>query len=748
MKRFLIIPLIFVSVICWGQKKVVDMPYDNVVHSNDRLYIIDQGTTSKQMRMDTLLNVAQDSIEVLEYQVDTAKVNIRSEIAAGGMGWEKTGARVSLITDTDSLGLGTDIPTEKVDIIGKTRMRAQLWIADTLGLGYGVSYPKIYRAGAYGLYLYFKDQSGTYALSDLASAGSSGNGITVTGSTINLGGTLSDNVDITTTGYTYNVHNTTGGLDNKFYLSGATALMFGSAVGIKGVTSWSLYNDSASFGWVGNRLKFQDFRTGSNIKGLEYYADYSTTLLTNPLSIPDICTSKKAAVDTVDDHKFTRLDSDTLYMDTDKDSYIYSPADDFIGIVTGDECTFSSESGGNYFRTDILRSSDYVNIGNASTHFNRAYIDTIYFDADNDSYIYVAADDDIRFNINNNLRDRWTDGYRYIYSQIYPGTTNVYNLGTTTARWNNLYINSIYIDADNDSRIYTIGDDSIAIAPGGTIGLKTELKSGKITTTAYDTLRIDGDGVFIIGDSTFVDTDFAFGAGGWEEDLSDQTNNAFLFENGDTICSVNDVLISANGDTIKWFGYKIYKNATNDLIFSNGATAMFELDNGGSWFGGTAVNAAVIKASASTTTPTFSWDADDNTGLYRSAADRFVAQAGGNNKMTWDKDSVMMPGFATGDTCVLIKTPTGKIDTAELGLVSDWVFNTDIGKFEDYRIYWTKNHKLKDIQVSGNPYTYLNSITASLEKNFLWDAEVRQEIDSLKAENIELRKRIEALEKR
>jgi len=119
------------------------------------------------------------------------------------------------------------------------------------------------------------------------------------------------------------------------------------------------------------------------------------------------------------------------------------------------------------------------------------------------------------------------------------------------------------------------------------------------------------------------------------------------------------------------------------------------------------------------------------------------------------KDSVLLNELAPSDTCVLIITPSGKVDTAELGQVADYVFNMEIGAFEDYRIYWDKNHKLKDILVSGNPYKYINSTVAALEKNFIWDGKMRDiirgqqiEIDGLKDENKKLNDRLSGIEKR
>ena len=260
--------------------------------------------------------------------------------------------------------------------------------------------------------------------------------------------------------------------------------------------------------------------------------------------------------------------------------------------------------------------------------------------------------------------------------------------------------------------------------------------------------------MFIIGDSTFVDSDFDFGGGSGTPAGS---NYQFQYYNSGSLGASSNFGFHGNTDTLIMVGFKIYKDVSNNLTFRN-TSGIDVLEINASYFGGTETASPAIAYfdnETSNTLPTYTWRNDNNTGLARPKADWIKVLAGGDSVMTFTKDSVLLNELAPSDTCVLIITPSGKVDTAELGQVADYVFNMEIGAFEDYRIYWDKNHKLKDILVSGNPYKYINSTVAALEKNFIWDGKMRDiirgqqiEIDGLKDENKKLNDRLSGIEKR
>ena len=81
----------------------------------------------------------------------------------------------------------------------------------------------------------------------------------------------------------------------------------------------------------------------------------------------------------------------------------------------------------------------------------------------------------------------------------------------------------------------------------------------------------------------------------------------------------------------------------------------------------------------------------------------------------------------------------------DIGQVSDWVFNVNIGEFEDYEIYWTENGRLKDVYPSRNPYKYTTNDVAALEKNFIWDSRLRMKVINQDKEIKQLKKDNEML---
>lgn len=122
MKKILLILSILIPVAIYAQDKYpYELPeYSTVVNDSTHLLYIDAGGIDKHIEIPTLLGVLNDTADQLRIEIDSAKVNIRKSIGGGGI-WKRSGNKVTLINNSDSVGIGTSTPSYNLDVVGKIR---------------------------------------------------------------------------------------------------------------------------------------------------------------------------------------------------------------------------------------------------------------------------------------------------------------------------------------------------------------------------------------------------------------------------------------------------------------------------------------------------------------------------------------------------------------------------------------------------------------------------------------------------
>jgi len=229
---------------------------------------------------------------------------------------------------------------------------------DKYGLVYGVDYSDVLKT---------RDRSvpdvGTVAkiINDSINDFSSnlitgGSGMTLDGTSLDLGGALDQTTTISTGTYQFQLHNNYGGESNYFTFQNSDLTI--------GVSDIFFLTDSMrlrmdeSTGFTATDLRSTKY-------GIVYAADYSTSLKANDRSIPDVGTVKKVVIDTVETHSFISLNCDTIYVGDST-------------IVEGD---FPLGSGGtpqgNTHAVQVNRNGSFSGVGDSLTF---------------DEYLFIAGD--------------------------------------------------------------------------------------------------------------------------------------------------------------------------------------------------------------------------------------------------------------------------------------------------------------------------------------------------------------------
>lgn len=169
MRYFFLIFLLIPLALSGQDKKVTALPADTVVQGTDLLYIIDQGTTSKKMTMTRMLNVMNDTADVVRGEMADTAAALRGEIT-GAAGWTKVGNDVHFTDADDSLTIGTSTnASAKLLVNGNIKASDNISTMDSIKLvgPYNTYSGKLYSSGD-NLMLY-DDNTGAVSLSTLMS---------------------------------------------------------------------------------------------------------------------------------------------------------------------------------------------------------------------------------------------------------------------------------------------------------------------------------------------------------------------------------------------------------------------------------------------------------------------------------------------------------------------------------------------------------------------------------------------------
>lgn len=653
-----------------GGKKVGDMPEDTTVDTTDLLYSVHLAAKSKKMQMSTLLETVEDSMDVIETMLGDTAAQLRNEIT-GNTGWSHSGNYEYLTTSTDSVGIGTNNPTAELHVIGDAYISSELDVITKLWLNTNAS---IYESGED---LYFSSPAaGTYALTDLGAPSiSAGSGLTLDGTNMELHGPLTEDANISTATYRFYLNNNYGGATNWLHFQNDYTSIGGNSI--------YNYTDSVYFHITNaNGIRIWDLR--NTVYGMTYYQDYSSSLQTNSLSIPDVKTSKIVAVDTVEDHTFLSIqlggagdsihgDGSSLYMTlSDGSSWTYS-ADGSDGRFTTDIVDLTSYSGsypgtpdGGYicFRSDLSAFMGY----DGSEWDTLNAVGGAAGNPDGDDY-------DIQRNVSNSFYADDSLQFDAIRMMMLckNGTGRVI-IGSA---------NTGVVTGNNCTMIGANAGASSTVGTGGTfVGYAAGYNSG-----LYNTLV--GYAAGYTGSSSDSNTYIGYQAG-----YSGSGND------GCVIIGHKAGYSGGNIDGSIFIGNRAgyYENTGNKLYIDNSGTSN-----------------PLIYGDFYTDYLKFNADSVVNTGImyYRY--------------------------YDPGDTVVLGIYPNthSHIDTISLDWSADDEFQKKQIPFREYQQYWEDNFRLKGVRKTKDLRKYNEDILRQIERNFIYDAELREKVDNLQPAKLE-----------
>ena len=169
----------------------------------------------------------------------------------------------------------------------------------------------------------------------------------------------------------------------------------------------------------------------------------------------------------------------------------------------------------------------------------------------------------------------------------------------------------------------------------------TRIKANKTSITSVldsiathqDTLQLHNTRIKVLESTTG-------GAGDVEISGSPAVKQLATWTDATTI--TGDPQIIADTNTISINGWMLWKHTNAGFYFRYSGTDYLTIQS--TYFGGTAVNSAQVQNfnSLGTSSPSFTWLSDNNTGLSHTAADRLNLVTGGGNRITVYNDSVAM----------------------------------------------------------------------------------------------------------
>jgi len=282
-------------------------------------------------------------------------------------------------------------------------------------------------------------------------------------------------------------------------------------------------------------------------------------------------------------------------------SYLQDPADNGFGnggdrlyIGTGSELTLTNQTngegdsvnrkysnaistiGGKYFTDMMNHQRGEVTAASAllvddNKKLNELLVDFLYFNKDS-----------VSTEATNDLVLRGGTGIIRSNSSINPETTDAFNLGTTTKRWNNLSIKNIdanYLNADSAQINNNFNVDGLTTLDSTTIDGTLDVNG----ITSLDSTTIDGDlivnrNLFVYGEQTNISTTELL-----VEDqqiiIADGANTSLLADGagialGDSATPIGYIRYSYNANDPRWvFQPKIFADEIEFTVIDCGTYA-------------------------------------------------------------------------------------------------------------------------------------------------------------------------------
>jgi len=604
--------------------------------------------------------------------------NVDKHIEAGNfLQWTLDGSALYPKSTGTKVGIGTTVPGSafKLDVNGHVKIRDNLYVADYLHIG---TTGRIYEAGGV-LKFYDEGYGSTISLSELAQSAtslSSGSGVTVdAGNNIDWDGALSEDTEIDFGNYRIYFTNTFNERPNYFRILYNNLSVLFNNISFIANNSYVMALDSVVWGYTPAKGFFAtDNRTA--YKGWSYTADYSDNIKDNPNSFASSKT---------------------------------------VNLLIRDSL------GNTFFEEDTMRSSNY---------------NTVYegqFEADT----FVV---DLMTAVPSVAVEGMIVGLTDHTAKYYNGSS-----------WDDLNITK---------------SDAI-----DTVGL-------------HSFISLNCDTIYV-GDSTIVEGDFPLGSGGTP---AGNANDVQIYRAGSFDGS----------DSLEWDGYRLKMitkgGAVNHSTFvggdAGGGTGDANVGIGwnamGTAFSGAQYNTAIghdalpviiggdynvavgEKALQGVANGNGNIGIGYRTGYSLGGADSlniFIGHQAGYNEtsscrlyidnsstsspLIWGnfiEDSVRingdlvvtqnfwLPALAPSDTAVVVILPTGLLDTIPIGQVADDEFILEQIPFWEYQDHWQKNNRLKGMRETADINKFMNDILRQVERNYMYDAELRSEVKKLKTQ--------------
>jgi hypothetical protein len=215
MKKIIVIILTLVPLFAMAQDKYpYELPSYTIENDSNDLWYIDDNGIDKHLKSTEMLRVISDTANTVRSEMADSIADLRGQISSGSAGWTYDGSVMHLTTNSDSVGIGTSAPTEKLEVVGNIKASGSLTVDGITNTGIMTNDTAVYINSDYtgvnshylrfgisnhirnvGGYLELTDNSGTYKLGDISKEYIALSGMTVeallpTLSGLRLGGNL------------------------------------------------------------------------------------------------------------------------------------------------------------------------------------------------------------------------------------------------------------------------------------------------------------------------------------------------------------------------------------------------------------------------------------------------------------------------------------------------------------------------------------------------------------------------------
>ena len=429
------------------------------------------------------------------------------------------------------------------------------------------------------------------------------------------------------------------------------------------------------------------------------------------------------------------------------------------------------------YAIDTVEAHTFVNFGTDSLTVNYILINDIAF---YDSVAKIVIDTTELYDYNSLTGDTGDfDVLTINNTAFYDSVAKIAIDTTETHSFESLMTDSLWL-YDNYSYIYMPSGDEIRNVIGGATQFSASSSTGEFTVYGLDILTTTasteiGDATYpftlhsdtlFVGDSTLTESDFPIGSGaagnpagnthavqvnrnGSFSGVGDSlTFNVYLFVADDTAATRDWTLTNfiQNGGTGADGRLSVWDNAynargeselrwddTNKELEIDGS-AVFDADSGAYIVSNS--TAASNIPSMRFYIPNYTSNTDTlievkhYTKVLMQMFDDSTKHIGDFHNYGGLKLSKLTP--AASDTVVLILLPTGLVDTISIGQVADDEFAKKQIPFYEYQKYWEDNSRLKGMRVTSDLNKFMNDILRQVERNYMYDAELRSEVKKLK----------------